>query len=165
MNTWKPVKKELVIVLCAVMVLGIFLFAALLCGSLRREKSLNPQDYTEAAPEKFTYHVTATPAGKSIEYSGYACVIGERFETVDLRVVLYHAASESYLCLPTEMVLRTDATEEIADGINYSFGGFSAFVRNKSLESPPQEYEICFAYRVNGHNALIHTGQTAEVLV
>ncbi|MEG0166597.1 MAG: hypothetical protein RR709_01885 [Ruthenibacterium sp.] len=165
MNEWKPAKKWLLIVLCAAMALGVLLFTVLLAVSLRREKPLNPQEYTQAEPENFTYQVTATPAGKSLQYSGYACVVGERFETVDLRVVLYHAADNSYLCLPTEMVLRADATEDIADGINYSFGGFSSYVRKKSLTAPPHDYEICFAYRVNSHNALIHTGQSAEVLV
>lgn len=165
MEQWIPAKKNLIIVLCAVMAGSVLLFLGLLRMSLRQETIIDPNAYQTVQPKGFTYHVTATPAGKSLQYSGYACVIGERFETVDLRVVLFHAASNSYLLLPTEMVLRPDATEEIADGINYSFGGFSAFVRNKSLKAAPQDYEICFAYRVNEHNALIHTGQTAEVLV
>ncbi len=44
-----------------------------------------------------------------------------------------------------------------------SYGGFEARIPLKTLEAAPSHYELCVAWRSNGHNALIHTGQMLEV--
>ena len=43
------------------------------------------------------------------------------------------------------------------------FTVFSARAKASGLEHPAEEYEICIAYRNDGHNALVHTGRRVEV--
>lgn len=58
------------------------------------------------------------------------------------------------------MVRREQATAAGADGLDYSLGGFTAFVRASALSAPPEQYEICLCYRTNGHDFLYRSGQT-----
>ncbi len=58
------------------------------------------------------------------------------------------------------MVRRDEATAAGPDGLNYSFGGFTAFVRASALAAPPEQYEVCLCCRSNRHNYLYHSGQT-----
>ena len=141
----------------------ILTFTGILRYTLRTAFPVNPADYTEPAPEGFTYTCTVTQQNGALAFSGYALVAGERFLQVDTAVVLYCAETGVSLKLPTAMAPDDAATAAISDGINYSFGGYYAFVREAQLKLPLSSYEICFAYRSSDHNALIHTGQSAEV--
>ena len=93
---------------------------------------------------------------------GYAAVEGERFESVDTRVVLYHAEDDTYILLPTQMV-ESEAARQATGLPLAQYGGFSARAKASGLEHPVEEYEICIAYRNDGHNALVHTGRRVEV--
>lgn len=78
---------------------------------------------------------------------------GEKLETVDCRLVLYSPGEDRYYRLPTTM----DPGEEAAAATGDPDAGFYAFALADQL--PAGELELCFAYRSNGHNALIRTGQ------
>lgn len=96
-------------------------------------------------------------------FTGWACVEGEPFPDVDIRVVLYHAEDGAYYSIPTQMTPDEAATAAVADGRGYALGGFTAVVPEKVLAHPLAEYEICIAYRVGGFDFLASTGKTAEV--
>lgn len=157
-----PAKKDVALALLCFAALVIVLFTGVLRYTLRTAFVLDASAYPEPAPANFTYHCTLGRSGGAITLKGWACVAGERFTAVDCWAVLYDAAQDTYLRIPTNMELAPDATRAIDDGINYSFGGFTAFVQEKQLQTPFSAYEICFAYRSNGHNALVHTGQMLE---
>jgi hypothetical protein len=156
-------KKRLVWALLAVFAVLILGFAMLLRTDLRRAKSVDPADYTETLTGSFKYLCEVSHTGGAAVFSGWALVEGEKFESVDTRVVLYNAEDGVYLEVPTTMSDRPDARETINDDINYAFGGFYAFLTDKQLKYPLESYEICIAFRSNRHNALVRTGQFAEV--
>ncbi|MEG2653463.1 MAG: hypothetical protein RSA17_07780 [Ruthenibacterium sp.] len=145
----------------------MLLFAGLLRYSLRTARTIDPEDYSEAAslsamPKNFVYTCAIQQQNGSLSFSGYALFQGERFLQVDTSVVLYCAKTGIYLKLPTAMSPEYDATASVDDGINYSFGGYYAFVLQNQLACSLSEYEICFAYRSSEHDMLVHTGQSAE---
>ena len=83
-------------------------------------------------------------------------------ESVDTRVVPYHAEDDTYILLPTQMVRARPPGRPPAFPLA-QYGGFSARAKASGLEHPVEEYEICIAYRNDGHNALVHTGRRVEV--
>lgn len=158
---YPPPKRWVVVaMLCAAVVL-VGVFALLLRHSLRAAVPLNPAEYEQSAPEGFLYDLTSTLQNGTVAFEGWACVQGERFESVDTWVVLHHVPSGAYLRVPTVMQLSEEAPPQLdADEIDYARGGFTAFVLLQQLTAPLDEYEVCIAYRSNGHNALVHTGQS-----
>lgn len=132
---------------------GILLFAFLLRGEMRSVHPLDPTDYTEPAPEGFAWQCDVTPGQGILTLQGWAAVEGEKPETVDCFYVLYSAGEEAYYRLPTTMQ-QSDAA---AAGAGTPYAGLYGFALTEQL--PAGELELCFAYRSNGHNALIHTGR------
>lgn len=132
---------------------GILLFIVLLRADLRETRPLDAARYTEAAPAGFGYGCEATPGEGVLTFRGWAAVEGEKLETVDCRLVLYSPGEDRYYRLPTTM----DPGEEAAAATGDPDAGFYAFALADQL--PAGELELCFAYRSNGHNALIRTGQ------
>ena len=163
--TRAPARRGVVLLLCTVGAVAVLVFCLTLRWSLRTAFSLRASAYPEPAPAGFAFRCTQTSTPGAVVLQGWACVKGERFLTVDTRAVLYCAATGEYLRLPTGMQQTDEPTALLADGINYSFGGFYAFVRTKQLAQPLREYELCFAYRSSGHNALVHTGQFLDEAV
>ena len=162
MQQFVPAQKRVVVFLCALAVCGVAVFTLLWSAGLRTPKTLDPAEYTESAPEGFLFDVTCTLQDGLLCVDGYAAVENERFESVDTRAVLYHSGTNSYLLLPTQMQSSEAARQ--ATGLPLAeYGGFAARVKASKLEYPLAEYEICIAYRNDGHNALVHTGRSAEV--
>lgn len=159
---YKPAKKSVVLALLCGATLLVLVFAGLLRYTLRTATPLNPAQYQQYTPEGFAWRVTDEAGDGVITFKGWACVEGERFESVETYVVLYNTETGAYLQAPTTMELNEEPLEVLGDPdhfINYTRGGFAGFVLLKQLTSPPAAYEICFAYRSNGYNALVHTGQ------
>ena len=125
--------------------------------------SVDPADYPGAAPEGFRWEAAVSREDGRAVFTGWACVEGEPFPDVDIRVVLYHAEDGAYYSIPTQMTPDEAATAAVADGRGYALGGFTAVVPEKVLAHPLAEYEICIAYRVGGFDFLASTGKTAEV--
>ena len=124
---------------------------------------VDPADYPGAAPEGFRWEAAVSREDGRAVFTGWACVEGEPFPDVDIRVVLYHAEDGAYYSIPTQMTPDEAATAAVADGRGYALGGFTAVVPEKVLAHPLAEYEICIAYRVGGFDFLASTGKTAEV--
>ena len=139
-------------------------FCLALYHSLTAVRPVDPADYPGAAPEGFPLG-SGGVAGRMAApvFTGWACVEGEPFPDVDIRVVLYHAEDGAYYSIPTQMTPDEAATAAVADGRGYALGGFTAVVPEKVLAHPLAEYEICIAYRVGGFDFLASTGKTAEV--
>ena len=126
-------------------------------------RPVDPADYPGAAPEGFRWEAAVSREDGRAVFTGWACVEGEPFPDVDIRVVLYHAEDGAYYSIPTQMTPDEAATAAVADGRGYALGGFTAVVPEKVLAHPLAEYEICIAYRVGGFDFLASTGKTAEV--
>lgn len=154
-----PAKKWLVLVSLALAAVLIFAFAGVLRHTLRTAVPLNPAEYAGAPPQNLAYSFAQQIGGGAVSLRGWACVQGERFETVDNRVVLYNTQDGSYLAIPTAMQLTDEPLSVLGDDINYTYGGFTAYVLLEQLTAGLPAYEICFAYRSNAYNALVHTGQ------
>ena len=131
-----------------------FLFC--LRQDLRSVRPLDPAQYTEATPAGFLYECQAVPGSGVITFSGWAAVEGEDLATVDCRLVLYSPGQDRYYLLPTAMEQNQAAAQATGDG-GAVYAGLYAFALTRQL--PAGDLELCFAYRNNHHNALIHTGQ------
>ena len=136
---------------------AILLFAFLLRTDLRSVHRLDPADYTEPAPEGFVYECTITPGSGVLTLSGWAMVQDEGPGAVDCRYVLYDPAQDRYYRLPTTME-QSEAAVAATGESGALYAGLYGFALTEQL--PAGELELCFAYRSDGHNALIHTGQT-----
>lgn len=162
MQQFIPAKTRVVVFLCVLAACGVAAFTLLWSVGLRSPKPLDPADYTEEAPAGFLFDVSCSLQDELIQLEGYAAVEGERFESVDTRVALYHSGDDAYLLLPTQMKASEAARK--ATGLPLAeYGGFLALVKQSQLDHPLGEYEICIAYRNDGHNALVHTGRSVEV--
>lgn len=153
-----PAKRSVVLALCCLATVVILAFVFVLRHDLRDAKPLDAAAYTVEVPEGFAYACDVSENGRAYTFRGWACVDGERITSVDCFVVLYDTANGSYLRVPTAMERNEDAWEALGHE-NYAYGGFTGFVVQKQLEAPAAQYEICFAYRNNEHNELVHTGQ------
>lgn len=154
-----PAKRKVVVVFLAVLVGAVLLFALLLRFTLGTACRLNPDGYTLQTPAGFQFKAEDSLRDGILFIEGWAVVEGERFESVNTRVVLYNPEAQSYLRLPTTMVERKEVLALFAKPLNYHFGGFEAQVSQNQLDKPLAQYEICFAYQPNQYHHLIHTGQ------
>lgn len=162
MKSWVPPKKKAIVALLAGVLAVVLCFAALLRYSWRAVVTVNPSGYAVEAPEDFRY--TAQPVVENGAYhlDGWACISGERMLKVDCWVLLYSPEEDRYYRLPTLAgILTEEATETLDDGTIYGRAGYSAVASLKNLREDFSEFEICFAYRSNEHNNIIHTGQLA----
>lgn len=162
MQQFVPAKKRVVVFLCALAVCGVAAFTLLWSWGLRAVRVLDPAEYTQQAPAGFVFDTACSLRDGVLCVDGYAAVEGERFESVDTRVVLYHAEDDTYILLSTQMV-ESEAARQATGLPLAQYGGFSARAKASGLEHPAEEYEICIAYRNDGHNALVHTGRRVEV--
>ncbi|MEG2021903.1 MAG: hypothetical protein RR087_09005 [Oscillospiraceae bacterium] len=161
-QTFKPAKMNIFLLLAAICAVGILVFTVMLRAQHRNAVYISSADYTMETPSGFKYKCDIMQSHGAFSLRGYAFIDGERFIDVNTHVVLYHAKSGKYLQIPTDLELNQDALNVVADKINYSFGGFTSFVIEKQLKAPPCEYEIYIAFRSNGYNLLIPTGQSLE---
>ena len=162
-DSYTPAKKSLLLAASAVFLAAILLFTLCLRNTMRSVTKLDAAAYTLSAPNGFEYNCVPTVGGGALTLRGWALVRGEGFQTVDCKVVLYNAADNQYLSLPTMMEIDETPTEIFNDGTYYGRGGFASVTPLKQLPAPLATYEICFAYRSNGtHNNLVHTGQMLE---
>lgn len=140
--------------LLAAAVTLVFLFCLRL--DLRSVRTLDPAQYTETPPAGFRYDCQVLPGSGVVTFQGWAAVTGEELATVDCRLVLYSAGQDRYYLLPTTMEQSQAAADATGDA-GAVYAGLYAFALTRQL--PAGELELCFAYRNNHHNALIHTGQ------
>lgn len=158
----RPANKKLYLAVMAAAVVFVLIFTLLLRINWRTPFRLDPADYQVDYPAGFVYTASAQTQDGAYFLDGWACIRQEKMEWVDCWVVFYDAAADTYYRIPTLAgILGDAATEAIDDGFVYGRAGFSALVPLQKLPGAPQSYELCFAYRSNGHNYLIHTGQAA----
>lgn len=158
-----PACPHVVLALVVLVLVGVAGFCLVLYHSLTAVKPADPADYPGAVPEGFRWEAAVSREDDRAVFTGWACVEGEPFPNVDIRVLLYHAEDGSYCRIPTQMTPDEAATAAVADGRGYALGGFTAIVPENKLAHPLAEYEICIAYRVDSFNFLARTGKTAEV--
>lgn len=155
-----PARKRVIAALLALVFIVVVVFTLLLRHTMRSAVPLRTAAFDVRVPAGFAYACSFTNDGEALRANGWACIAGEGIRTVDNWVVLYDAEQNTYWRLPTAMVIDEAATASIADGGEYGRAGFTALVALGGLEKGPAAYELCFAYRSNGHNLLVHTGQT-----
>ena len=160
---FSPARPRVVLALAVFVLAGVAGFCGLLYHSLTAVKPVDPADYPGAVPEGFCSETAVSREDGRAVFTGWACVKGETFPSVDIRVVLYHAGDGTYHSIPTQMTPDEAATAAIADGRGYALGGFTAAVPERALAHPLAEYEVCIAYRVGSFDFLARTGKTAVV--
>lgn len=154
-----PAKAALVWGGLALLLVAVLVFAALLRATWRSARPLDPAGYEIALPENFHYTAETFLEGGAYQVRGWAVLEGERIDSINCWVVLYDAEAGEYLRLPTMAELDAAAEEALGGGMMYARGGYSALVPEGQLAKTPAAYELCFAYRNNANNLLIHTGQ------
>lgn len=159
----RPPKMKWVLALLAGGALLVLAFALVLRWSWRSVFVLDGTKYQveTTAPAAFRYSASPRMENGAYILEGWACLQGERILTIDSWAVLYDVENGKYYRLPTAAQLDEAATETINDGGQYARAGFSVIAPLAQLEKPPEAYELCFAYRSNENNLLVHTGCTA----
>ena len=161
MEPYIPPKRRAVLGLAALCAAVVALFLLLLVHGLRAPRPIRAEDYPEPVPADLLWDITACErAGGMLTVEGWACVRQQRFEAVDIRAAVL-AADGAGWTLPT--VLREDAAakQAIGDVVFGEYGGFTSRCAEKAL--PAGSYELCIAYRCNGHDTLVRTGIFVEV--
>lgn len=161
MEPYIPPKRKAVLGLAALCAGLVAAFLLLLVHGLRAPRPINAADYPEPVPAGLVWDLTACErADGMLTVEGWACVYEQRFEAVDIRAALLGADGAGWV-LPT--VLREDAAakQAIGDVVFGEYGGFTSRCAEKSL--PAGKYEVCIAYRCNGHDTLVPTGAFVEV--
>lgn len=147
-----PARPRVVLALAVLVLAGMAGFCLALYHSLTAVRPVDPADYPGAAPEGFRWEAAVSREDGRAVFTGWACVEGEPFPDVDIRVVLYHAEDGAYYSIPTQMTPDEAATAAVADGRGYALGGFTAFrkrcwhirLRNMRSVSPTASAALTF---------------------
>lgn len=163
MEEYQPPRGRVLGLLALAAALGVLVFSLLLWFQLRTVRPLDPADYPETLPD-FTFSANCTQVGNHLELTGRMGVRGEWYTSFDGRIVLYLAETDTYWMVPTAMDEQAAFDSELVEKTwGESYGGFEARLPLSALDADPSQYELCVAWRSNGHNALVHTGQILEV--
>ncbi len=74
-------------------------------------------------------------------------------------VLLKDKATDTYYQLPTTMFKRTDITDKLYDGTDYTRSGFTAHVRcNVAIDLDQQDYELCLYAKTKSGSQLFDLG-------
>ena len=88
--------------------------------SLTAVRPVDPADYHPARRRRVPLGSGGVAEDGRAVFTGWACVEGEPFPDVDIRVVLYHAEDGAYYSIPTQMTPDEAATAAVADGRGYA---------------------------------------------
>lgn len=135
----------------------VFLFCLLIRLDKERIIPADVSDLTEKADVICV--IGEVMPGEYIQIRGYAYIEGESIHTADQNVLLYDREEEDYVELRTQMEIKEELNQTASHGKNHSAGGFRAKVKASALKREYGDYEICLAYRNDGHKVLIHTGK------
>lgn len=142
----------------------VVLFALALSWRWRAVRVLEADTYQLSYPEGFRYGMQASQQDGTYELSGWACMEREFVQKVDCWVVLHDTQTQTYYRIPTRAgLLDTMAAQAIGDGRVYGRAGVAAHVAAGQLKNAPEAYTLCFAFRTDGHNYLVETGETILV--
>jgi hypothetical protein len=94
--------------------------------------------------------------------SGWSVVLEEDIVTNNTRILLHNVREDTYLLIPTEMVIRGDVTEvlndsEIGSEYNYNNSGWLARVHVNRLAGELSDYRIVILYQNNDNYFTIDT--------
>lgn len=155
----EPKKKTAVCIAAGGMALVL-----LFCVQIRRDKErIREADVSDLTEETtLVFVIDEVTLGEYIRVEGYAYVAGESIHTVDQRVLLYDAQENRYYEIPTQLKAREELNQTDEDKKNYSGGGFLAKVKTAALKKDCSEYEICVAYRSDGHRMLAHSNRMLD---
>lgn len=153
-------KKRTAVFLAAGGMLLVFLFCLMIRMDKEWIRKAEISDLTEQGSA--VCEIDCVMPGEYIRIEGYAYVKGESIHTADQRVLLRDSKEDIYLELSTQMQEREELNQTDEYKKNYSGGGFLAKVRSAALEKAPSEYEICVAYRSDGHRILMHSGRRLD---
>lgn len=135
----------------------VFLFCLLIRMDKERIVPMDVSDLSEEAD--VTYIIEDVIPGEYMEIRGYAYIEGESIHTADQRVLLYDREEQKYVEVRTQTEIREELNKTTSYGKNHSAGGFKAKVKASAFEKTYDRYEICIAYRNDGHRVLVHTGR------
>ena len=109
-----PARPRVVLALAVLVLAGMAGFCLALYHSLTAVRPVDPADYPGAAPEGFRWEAAVSREDGRAVFTGWACVEGEPFPDVDIRVVLYHAEDGAYYSIPTQMTPDEAATAAVS---------------------------------------------------
>jgi hypothetical protein len=99
--------------------------------------------------------------------SGWSIILGEDIVTNNTRILLHNVREDTYLLIPTEMVVRGDVTEALNDSesypdYNYNNSGWLARVHVNRLAGELSDYRIVILYQNNDDYFTIDTEKKLE---
>ena len=151
-----PARPRVVLALAVLVLAGMAGFCLALYHSLTAVRPVDPADYPGAAPEGFRWEAAVSREDGRAVFTGWACVEGEPFPDVDIRVVLYHAEDGAYYSIPTQMTPDEAATAAVADGRGYALGGFTAVVPERVAVNTPAFRSAFSAAPAGTQNTVTH---------
>jgi len=145
-----------------ILMLGVCLLLFWVIG--RSSSYLPGEERMSGGEPKFAVEELTIERGY-LTVAGWSVVLGEDIVVNNTRILLYNERENSYLLIPTEMVIRGDVTEELYNpqaDINYNYdnSGWLARVSTGRLRAELGDYQIVILYQNNEDYFLIETGES-----
>lgn len=101
-----------------------------------------------------------TDTSCQIVLQGWVLCHGQASSNIAIHVLLTDTNTGQTYQLPTAIVNRPDVTEEMADGVNYDYSGFSVNVSSpNSVINESTQYQISFLYQFADTECIVSTDE------
>ncbi len=152
-------KLKIVTALIIAAVLFVLAVYILIMYDLHSVRRINPTDADYEKPDNFVYSINVNVQDE-LTVEGFAFVVGGNTYSINNFLCLYSSVEDVYYRVPTKMSINEAANTVTGERYNYSRSGFFARVQLSELNEPLEQYEICFYYKNDDYNNMVHTGKT-----
>lgn len=140
----------------------IILLSAFFCGTCfwdaKKVSVIDMEDYKEGDDLYYKLDYICLK-DDMLKVRGWIVQAGQEVETYDTSLVLHDPVKGMFFELPTQYEKRSDITELLNDGTDYSDSGFLSNTFIDQFDLTETQYEICIAYKNNGASYMLHTDQ------
>ncbi len=154
-------KFKIVIALLTLAIIFVAVIYSLIIYELNAVKKATPNNAIFETPENFVYSYNIAVNSEEITIDGFAFVVGGNTYNIDNFIYLYCSTDNVYYKLPTKMNINEAANSVTGEKYNYSRSGFLSRANESAFDKPLENYEICFYYKNDDYNNIIHTGNVA----
>lgn len=98
-----------------------------------------------------------------LKIKGWLVCNGEATQSASIKIVFQDVTTGKYYLIPTQMDDRDDVTQEMNDGNNYRYSGFSVNVPYiNELEDDSKDYKLFALYQLNSSRVLLPFNTTLK---
>ncbi len=154
-------KLKIVVALIIAALIFVTAVYALIMQELKTAEKISVGDADKNWPNNTVYSFSVNVEDEMLKINGFVFVVGSDTFNINNFVCLYSKYDDVYYKIPTKMVIDEQASAVTNDGYNYGRSGFNAAVPLKELPEDIGELEICFYYKNDDFNNILHTEHLA----